>query len=83
VEPSNEEGIMIVTKWVRQVHRWVAVAFTVSVVVVAVVLATQDEPAEWVYLSPLLPLGLLFLTGAALFLQPYLVKWRRTRRATA
>jgi heme A synthase len=74
---------MIVKKWVRQLHRWVAVAFTVSVIVVAIVLATQEEPAEWVYLSPLLPLGLLLISGAALFVQPYLAKRRRTRGATA
>ncbi len=60
-----------------------AVAFTVSVVVVTVVLATQDEPTEWVYLSPLLPLGPLFLTGAPLFVQPHLAKWRRTHSAAA
>lgn len=74
---------MIMKKWVRQLHRWVAVAFAVSVIVVTVVLATQDEPAEWVYLSPLLPLGLLLITGAALFVQPYLVKRPRTRGASA
>jgi ABC-type polysaccharide/polyol phosphate export permease len=74
---------MIVKTWVRRLHRWVAVAFTVSVIVVAIVLATQEEPAEWVYLSPLLPLGLLLITGAALFVQPYLAKRRRTRGATA
>jgi hypothetical protein len=74
---------MIVKKWVRRLHRWAAVALTVSVVVVTVVLATQDEPAEWVYLSPLLPLGLLLITGSALFVQPYLAKRRRSRAATA
>ena len=74
---------MIVKKWVRQLLRWVAVAFTASVIVVAVVLATQDEPAEWVYLSPLLPLGLLLISGAALFVQPYLAKRRRSRGAAA
>lgn len=74
---------MIVKTWVRQLHRWVAVAFTVSVIVVAIVLATQEEPAEWVYLSPLLPLGLLLISGAALFVQPYMAKRRRTRGATA
>lgn len=74
---------MIVKTWVRPLHRWVAVAFTVSVIVVAIVLATQEEPAEWIYLSPLLPLGLLLITGAALFVQPYLAKRPRTRGATA
>ena len=71
---------MIMKKWVRRLHRWVAVAFTVSVVVVSVVLATQEEPAEWVYLSPLLPLGLLLITGAGLFFQPYLARRGRSPR---
>lgn len=61
-------------KWVRQIHRWVAIAFAASVVIVTVVVLTQDEPAEWVYLSPLLPLALLMLTGLYLFVLPYATK---------
>ena len=39
---------MIIKRWVRQLPRWIAVAFTVSVVVVTVVLATQEAPPAWV-----------------------------------
>lgn len=61
-------------KWVRQIHRWVAIAFAASVVIITVVVLTQDEPAEWAYLSPLLPLALLLLTGLYLFVLPYATK---------
>ncbi|GLH96569.1 hypothetical protein [Phytohabitans aurantiacus] len=64
------------SKWIRQFHRWVAIAFTASVVLVTVVVLTQDEPAEWVYLSPLLPLFLLICTGLYLFALPYLTRRR-------
>jgi ABC-type polysaccharide/polyol phosphate export permease len=58
--------------WIRQAHRWVSMAFTISVIIVTVVILTQEQPAEWVYLSPLLPLALLLLTGLYLFALPYL-----------
>lgn len=64
------------SKWIRQIHRWVAMAFTASVVIVTVVVATQEEPAEWVYLSPLLPLALLLGTGLYLFVLPYVTRRR-------
>jgi hypothetical protein len=63
--------------WIRRIHRWVAMAFVASVVVVTVVVLGQEEPAEWVYLSPLLPLALLLVTGLYLFVLPYATK-RRT-----
>lgn len=61
--------------WVRQIHRWVSMIFTVAVIIVTIVVLVQEQPAEWVYLSPLLPLALLLLTGLYLFALPY-----RTRR---
>ena len=67
-------------KRVRQIHRVVAVTFTVTVVVTAVALA-QEEPAVGVSYLPLLPLALLLVTGVNLFVQPYAAK-RRGRRAT-
>ena len=62
---------MIKNRWFRRIHRWTAVVLVASVVLVSVVLATQPEPAAWIYLSPLLPLAVLVLTGAVLFVQPY------------
>jgi hypothetical protein len=70
------------SRWVRQIHRWVAITFVASAVIVTAVVLTQDEPAEWVYLSPLLPLALLLLTGLYLFVLPYATK-RAQRSAGA
>ncbi|MGH8251597.1 MAG: hypothetical protein ACREVI_13020 [Steroidobacteraceae bacterium] len=65
-------------KWIRQIHRWVAMAFTVSVIVIFIALA-QEEPLVWVSYVPLLPLALLLLTGLYLFVLPYATKWRSGR----
>ena len=62
-------------KWVRQIHRWLSIAFTVAVVVNIAALV-QEEPAVWIGLLALLPLALLLLTGLYLFVLPYATKWR-------
>ena len=66
--------------WVRQIHRWLSIAFTVAVIINIVVLV-QKEPAVWVGLLALLPLALLLLTGLYLFVLPYAAKWRSARGA--
>ena len=70
---------MSLNTWVRQTHRWVSMAFTVSVIVTFVALA-QEKPVVWVSYVPLFPLALLALTGLYLFALPYATKWR-TRRS--
>ena len=67
--------------WVRQTHRWLSIAFTLTVIANFVVM-TQGQPPDWVTYSPLLPLGLLLFTGLYLFALPYATKWRSGRRAT-
>ena len=69
-------------KWIRQIHRWLSIAFTLTVVVTSVALA-QERPAMWVSYVPLLPLGLLLLTGLYLFVLPYVTQWRDGRRTGA
>ena len=70
--------------WIRQTHRWVSIAFTVTVVanIVALTLGKGQQPPGWITYSPLLPLALLLLTGLYLFALPYAVKWRGGRRAS-
>jgi heme A synthase len=65
-------------KWVRQIHRWLSIAFTVAVIVniVAVVLGKY---ADWVGLLAVLPVALLLFTGLYLFVLPYATKWRSGR----
>lgn len=67
------------SKWIRQLHRWLAATFTVTVLVTAVALA-QEEPVVWVSYVPLLPLALLLFTGLYLFVLPHATKWRDRRR---
>ena len=69
--------------WIRQIHRWVSIAFTVTVLanIVALTLGKGQQPPPWITFSPLLPLALLLLTGLYLFVLPYAVKWRGGRRA--
>jgi hypothetical protein len=68
-------------KWIRQIHRWLSIAFTVAVIIVSVSLASgQEEPAQWVYFLPLLPLALLEITGLYLFVLPHATRWRLRRR---
>ena len=63
------------SKWIRQVHRWLSIAFTIAVIanVVAMVLEKQ---AVWVGLLALFPLILLMLTGLYMFALPYAAKSR-------
>jgi hypothetical protein len=67
--------------WIRQFHRWVAIVFTVTVIVTFIALA-QEKPVVWISYIPLLPLALLLVTGLYLFALPYVAKWRSRRRVT-
>jgi hypothetical protein len=58
--------------WVRQVHRWLSIAFTGGVLVYIVAMG-QGQPAAWVGLLALVPLILLLATGLYLFVLPYVV----------
>ena len=67
---------------IRQTHRWVSIAFTVTVIVNIVVMSLRPgQPPALVTYSPLLPLALLLFTGLYLFALPYATRWRRVRRA--
>ena len=61
----------------RQVHRWLSIAFTATVVANFVV-RVWGEPPSWVVYSPLPPLFLLLFTGLYLFALPYAAR-RRSR----
>lgn len=67
---------------IRQIHRWLSVAFTVTVLANVVVLAKGGgaTPPPWVTYSPLLPLAVLQLTGLYLFVLPYVTRWRSAKR---
>jgi hypothetical protein len=63
---------------IRQTHRWLSVAFTLTVIANFVAM-TQGPPPAWVTYSPLLPLALLLFSGLYLFVLPYAAKFRKRR----
>jgi len=70
-----------ISSWIRQAHRWVAIAFTLTVIANFVAMA-RGTPPPWVTYSPLLPLALLLFSGLYLFVLPYTTKWRSGRTAS-
>ena len=62
-------------KWVRQIHRWLSITFTLFVIANFIVLG-KGQIAFWVGVLTLLPLAFLLLTGLYLFVLPYLNKRR-------
>ena len=65
-------------KWLREIHRWLSIAFTLGVISYIVVM-TRGQPLAWVGLFALVPLILLLLTGLYLFALPYALKGRGRR----
>ena len=64
--------------WIRQIHRWLSILFTLSVIATFISLALPD-PLVWVSYIPLAPLFLLMATGLYMFALPYFAKWRGKR----
>ena len=68
------------SNWIRQFHRWLSIAFTLTVIANFIALAQgSGMPPPWVTYSPLPPLFLLLFSGLYLFVLPYAVKWRSGR----
>ena len=63
---------------VRQTHRWLSMAFTLTVIANFAVRA-WGEPPPWVTYAPLLPLFLLMFSGLYMFVLPYASRRRGAR----
>ncbi|MDA9433130.1 hypothetical protein [Bradyrhizobium sp. CCBAU 51627] len=57
--------------WIRQIHRWLSIAFTLAVIANIVALTMQIQ-AMWIGLMAFMPLIPLLATGLYLFALPYL-----------
>ncbi|WP_426420063.1 hypothetical protein [Bradyrhizobium genosp. A] len=57
--------------WIRQIHRWLSIAFTLAVIANIVALTMQIQ-ATWIGLLAFVPLIPLLATGLYMFAQPYL-----------
>jgi hypothetical protein len=56
--------------WIRQIHRWLSIAFTLAVIA-NIVAMTMQMQAVWIGLLALVPLIPLLATGLYLFALPY------------
>lgn len=61
---------------IRQIHRWLSIAFTVAVII-NIAAMSQKEPSLWIGLLALFPLILLMITGLYMFVLPYTAKGRK------
>ena len=63
---------------IRQIHRWLSIAFTLAVIanIVALVMKHQEV---WIGLMALFPLILLMISGLYMFALPYVARWRGGR----
>lgn len=59
------------SRLLRQLHRWVSVLFVICVISTTIALA-QPKPIMWMSYLPLGPLAILTISGAWLFIRPYL-----------
>ena len=66
--------------WIRQSHRWLSMAFTLTVIANFIAMS-QGQPPAWIVYAPLPPLFLLLLSGLYMFALPYAVRWRGAREA--
>lgn len=56
--------------WIRQIHRWLSMAFTLAVIA-NIVAMTMQVQAVWIGFLALVPLIPLLATGLYLFALPY------------
>ncbi|MFL9984502.1 hypothetical protein [Paraburkholderia sediminicola] len=68
---------MSTSTWIRRSHRWVSMAFTLTVIANFVAMARGGGlPPPWITYAPLLPLALLLFSGLYLFALPYFSRYR-------
>jgi heme A synthase len=66
-------------KWMRQIHRWFSVIFTVAIII-NLVAVLRGKYTNSLGLMAVATLAFLFLSGAYLFVLPYAARWRAGRR---
>ena len=73
---------MGLSKWIRQIHRWLSIVFTAAVIANIVVIV-QGQYIDWVGYLAVAPLLLLLPTGLYMFFLPYAARWRSGRQVSA
>lgn len=64
--------------WIRQIHRWLSIAFAVAIVI-NLLAVWQKKQVPWMGLLALVPLILLVASGLYMFALPYVARRRGGR----
>jgi hypothetical protein len=75
---SAKGARMNLSQWIRQIHRWLAIAFTIGVIANFAVIGQEPYPL-WAGIMTLLPLSLLLISGLYMFVLPYVAKRTSTQ----
>jgi hypothetical protein len=74
-------------KWLRKFHRWIAVptALLIPIAVIIKLIGSPEVNAAWEKLDkiPSLLMLVMAISGAYLFLLPYIIKGKRKQKVTA
>jgi len=75
------------SKWLRKFHRWIAVptAIAIPAAVIIKLVGNQNLVNAWekLYKIPSILMLIMALSGAYLYLLPYIVKGQRKKRISA
>ncbi len=64
--------------WIRWVHRWLSIVFTMAVIANFVAMGF-GEPPPWIIYAPLPPLFVLMFTGLYMFAVHYAIRRRGSK----
>ena len=68
-------------KWIRQLHRWLSIAFTLAFIANVAAMALGAK-ADWLGFVAFVPVFFLLVTGLYLFVLPYTARGRSGSGAT-
>lgn len=68
------------TKWVRNIHRWLAIPLIIALLATLITTIATGETPNWVATFGVVSILSLLVTGLIMFIQHYLAKMRRARR---
>jgi hypothetical protein len=68
------------SKWVRNIHRWLAVPVMTALILTLITTIMQGAAPDWVSTFGIISILSLLFTGIYMFVQHYLSRLRRSRR---
>lgn len=76
----------VFSKWFRKIHRWIAVptALAIPAALIIKLIGSEEMVATWERLDkvPSILMLVMAITGAYLFLLPYIVKAQRKKKSS-